>query len=270
MIREPVVSGKFYPSQKSLLEKELLSMIESTEPPAPALGVISPHAGYIYSGSVAGCTLRSVKPVSSYIIMGPNHTGMGAQFAVSGCEYWKTPLGNIKIDSDLRAAIIEHVSLVESDDVSNAAEHSVEVQLPFLQLINKDPFTFVPMVISQGSLDEYRNIGRGIARAVKDLKREGDVVIVASSDMTHYESRDAAKKKDFAAIEAILALDEERLFNTVMSLDISMCGYAPVIIMMAACKALGAKKARLIKYQTSGDVTGDYREVVGYAGMVIS
>ncbi|MCX5685892.1 MAG: AmmeMemoRadiSam system protein B, partial [Candidatus Omnitrophica bacterium] len=158
---------------------------------------------------------------------------------------------------------------IKDDELSHAEEHSIEVQLPILQYLNKN-FKFVPIVISYADLDVYRQIGKALAKSVKDLNLEKDITIIASSDMTHYEPQDAAKKKDSAAIEAILKLDEKELFEKVSSMGITMCGYGPVLIMIAASKALGAKNAKLVKYATSGDVSGDYSSVVGYAGITIS
>lgn len=269
MVRNPFVAGQFYPGSKELLAKEAGSLITDNAKKEDAIGVISPHAGYMYSGQVAGYTLSSIKTKPTYIIIGPNHTGLGSQFSVSVSDAWKTPLGDVGINRALAEAILKNCPLVTSDELAHISEHSVEVQLPLLQMLQKN-FTFVAIVVSVGSLNDYREIGAGIAKAVKEMKIEKDVVIIASSDMTHYESQETAKDKDSKAIDAILNLDEQALVERVEKLDITMCGYAPAAIMIVAAKKLGAKKAHLVKYQTSGDVSGDYSSVVGYAGIVIS
>ena len=269
MVRKAVVAGQFYPGAKNSLSEEIGSLVDKKLTREDAIGAVAPHAGYIYSGRVAGSVFSSIKPRNKYIIMGPNHTGLGKPFGVAGDNSWETPLGEVKIDDELRAAIMRNSKYIKEDDLSHSQEHSVEVQLPFLQYMQKD-FTFVPIVISYSELDTYRAIGKEISSAIKELKIEKSVTIIASSDMTHYESQEEAKRKDSAAINAILKLDEAQLIERVSELDITMCGYAPAAIMIAAAKELGAKKARLVNYQTSGDATGDYSSVVGYAGIIIS
>ena len=201
--------------------------------------------------------------------MGPNHTGDGKPFGMRSAGAWRTPLGEVEVDKELAGAIRENCKYISDDELSHSREHSIEVQLPFLQFIQK-AFRIVPIVISYADLDIYRLVGKAIAKSVKGLGLEKDVTIIASSDMTHYESRRSAEQKDASAIDAILALDEERLAGEVARRDISMCGYAPAAIMIVAAKSLGASAARLVKYQTSGDATGDYSSVVGYAGIVIT
>ncbi|MCM8790318.1 MAG: AmmeMemoRadiSam system protein B [Candidatus Omnitrophica bacterium] len=267
-VRNPVVAGAFYPASKNSLTREVEALIDSKAAREDAIGVVCPHAGYIYSGAVAGSVLSSIKPRKSYIIIGPNHTGLGSQIGLDTSSSWKTPLGDVLIDKPLAEAIKKHSHLVRDDSLSHAHEHSVEVQLPFLQVLQKD-FTFVPLVISYAGLEEYRDVGRALAKAVKELKAEKEVTIIASSDMTHYESQESAKRKDFIAIDAILKLDEKRLLEVVAEYDISMCGYAPAAIMIVAAKELGATKANLVRYQTSGDASGDYSAVVGYAGIIV-
>jgi len=269
MVRNPVVAGQFYPESKESLAKEVKKLIfASIEKKEDAIGVISPHAGYVYSGPVAGATLSSIRSRPVYVIMGPNHTGLGSSFSLSTSDSWITPLGIVKINKTLADKILKNCPEIARDEFAHVGEHSIEVQLPILQVL-QDEFTIVPIVISSGSIEQYGKIGQAIAKAIKELKLEKDVVIIASSDMTHYESQDSAKAKDFEAIDAILKLDEEALVERVGKLDISMCGCAPAAIMMVAAKALGAKKARLVKYQTSGDVSGDYSSVVGYAGIIV-
>jgi len=268
-VRSPVVAGKFYPGTKEALHKTIESMVGVLPGKDDVIGLISPHAGYQYSGSVAGAVLSSVKSKPVYIIIGPNHTGLGAAFSLSKALSWRTPLGDVNVDEGLRGAIIRRSSIIEGDDAAHMAEHSIEVQLPILQVLQKD-FTFVPIIVASDDLRSYRMAGKDIACAIKDLGMEKKVVIIASSDMTHYETDESARVKDKAAIEAILELDEEKLYKRVRQMDISMCGYGPTAIMISASKLLGAKSARLIKYETSADASGDYSSVVGYAGITVS
>lgn len=269
MTRDPVVAGQFYPGTKESLFKTVESLIGEAPRQEDAIGAVSPHAGYVYSGKVAGSVLASISAKSTYVIMGPNHTGLGGPFGLDTSPSWKTPLGEVKTNAALSARIKMNCKHILDDPISHSREHSIEVQLPFLQFMQKS-FTFVPITISLAGLDIYRDIGAAIAKSIRDLELEKDVAIIASSDMTHYETQASAKKKDSAAIDAILRLDEEKLEESVSRLDISMCGYAPTAIMLVAAKALGAKSARLVSYRTSGDASGDYSSVVGYAGILIN
>ncbi|MGB2705847.1 MAG: AmmeMemoRadiSam system protein B [Candidatus Omnitrophota bacterium] len=266
MIRKPVVAGQFYTASPSLLEKEVSGLAGQKKEKIDAIGVVSPHAGYVYSGGVAGEVLSSIKTKPVYIILGPNHTGYGKPFGLDSERAWKTPLGDVKIDDELAGAILKNSKYIKTDRLCHDHEHSVEVQLPFLQFLNKN-FTFIPIVISSADAQTYKEIGCGLAKAIKDAKK--DVTIIASSDMTHYEPHESAKKKDMLAIEKILSLDLDGFLDTIEKYDISMCGFAPTAIMIQASIELGAKKAKLIKYNTSGDTSGDYSQVVGYAGVVI-
>jgi len=198
--------------------------------------------------------------------MGPNHTGMGKPFSIMTEGVWKTPLGNVEIDSELGQRILTLSRYLKDDHVAHLQEHSIEVQLPFLQYFKPD-IKFVPIILGYGTGAVYKEIGRGIARAVKELKRE--VIIMASSDMTHYESQQSVRRKDTQAIEAILELNEDELLRRVQELDITMCGFAPATSLIVAAKELGAARAELVRYQTSGDTTGDYSSVVGYAGIAL-
>ena len=269
MTRNPAVAGQFYPDSQKLLLKQLGSLITNTLPKENAIGVISPHAGYVYSGYVAGAVLGSIihKPV--YLIIGPNHTGLGEPFSIPASDTWKTPLGDVRINTKLASALKKNCRHLKEDETAHLYEHSIEVQLPFLQAMQKD-FTFVPIVVEQADLKTYKEIGRSIAATIKELKMESDVTIIASSDMTHYEAQNSVEEKDKKAISAILELDEDKLITTIKKFDITMCGSAPAGIMLAAAKALGATKAKLVKYQTSGDTSGDFSSVVGYAGIIVS
>ncbi|MFA5145811.1 MAG: AmmeMemoRadiSam system protein B [Candidatus Omnitrophota bacterium] len=268
-VRDPAVAGQFYAGSRNSLLKEAGSLIETGAEREGAIGAVLPHAGYVYSGAVAGSVLSIMKPRTTYIIIGPNHTGMGERFSMAGHRRWKTPLGDVEIDRELSEAILKKCGLIKRDALAHLREHSIEVQLPLLQLSNKGPFSIVPIAASGADIDTYRRIGTALAASVKEAGRSRDVAVIASSDMTHYEERDIAERKDKVAIEAILALDEEMLVRYVEGSDISMCGYIPVAIMLSAVKELGARAARLVRYQTSGDVSGDYTSVVGYAGILI-
>jgi AmmeMemoRadiSam system protein B len=266
MIRKPVVAGQFYTGDEALLAKEVAGLTPQKKDKLDAIGVVSPHAGYIYSGPVAGEVLSSIKPKSTYIILGPNHTGRGKPFGLDLERTWKTPLGEIEINKELGEAILKDSQYVEKDSLCHNYEHSIEVQLPFLQYLNKD-FTFVPIVVSYADRKAYKGVGKELAGAIKGFKK--DVTIIASSDMTHYEPQEKAKKKDMLAIDRILALDIGGFLDTIEKHDISMCGFAPTAVMMQAAVELGAKGAKLIKYNTSGNASGDYSRVVGYAGIVV-
>jgi len=267
VIRKAIVSGQFYPGTEKTLRKKVAELMPNARETINAIGVISPHAGYVYSGPVAGEVLSKIKPKKTYIILGPNHTGQGKPFGLDRDEDWETPLGKVEIDKDLADAILMNSEYVEKDNTSHDYEHSIEVQIPFLQHANRD-FKIVPIVVAASQAKVYKTIGKEIASAVRTMKKE--VTIIASSDMTHYESHESAEKKDKAAIEKILALDIDGFLATIEKYKISMCGYAPTAIMMAAAIELGAKKAELVKYNTSGDTSGDYSAVVGYAGILIN
>ena len=268
MRREAVVAGQFYASGKEALRREVEKLIDLNATREEVIGAVSPHAGYMYSGAVAGSVLSLIKPKNTYIILGPNHTGLGEALGIDKNEVWSTPLGDICINRELADAIKSNCRFVKNDSLSHAHEHSIEVQIPILQVI-QESFKIVPIVVAQAGLEVYRAVGEAIAKSVKDLGMKKNVAIIASSDMTHYESSESAKKKDSVAIDVILSLDEGRLVDIVEEFDISMCGYAPTAIMLSAAKSLGAKTARLIKYQNSGDASGDYQSVVGYAGIII-
>lgn len=266
MIREPVAAGQFYPGSASGLQRMLESMVDDRAARVNAIGLVSPHAGYIYSGMVAGAVISRITFKDIFVLLGPNHTGQGKQFSIMTEGSWITPLGAVEIDNDLANKILALSSYLEEDKAAHAYEHSLEVQLPFLQYFKSD-VRIVPIILAHAKGSVYKKIGKELAGAIKDSKRQ--VVILASSDMTHYEPQESARKKDNKAIDAILSLDEDELLSRVTTLDISMCGYAPVVALISAAKELGATKAELVKYQTSGDASGDYRSVVGYVGIIL-
>jgi len=265
MLRQPAVAGQFYPGTKQSLQKQVERYAVSGAGKIEAVGIVSPHAGYMYSGAVAGAVLSSAKLCETCVIMGPNHTGRGRPFSIMPEGTWSMPSGDCDIDPVLARRILSGSDYLEEDELAQRGEHSVEVQLPFLQFL-KPGVRIVPMVLAEGDIRVYRSIGMQIAAAIKET---GPATIIASSDMTHYEAADEARKKDSMAIEAVLALDERRLVEVVGEYGISMCGYAPVCVMIVAAKELGAKHGKLVKYQTSGDITGDDSSVVGYAGIAV-
>jgi len=267
MIREAAVAGQFYPAWPKELKETIKFMVDKEGAKIDAIGVVSPHAGYIYSGPVAGAVFSHIKFKDTFILIGPNHRGMGKPFSIMTSGSWKTPLGEVEINSELAQAILKASGYLEEDSLAHRYEHSLEVQVPFLQYFKPD-VSIVPIVLSQADPPVYEEIGRALAAAIK--KAGNDAVIVASSDMTHYEPHEKARDKDRQAIEAILDLDAAELVKRINRFNITMCGYAPAISLITAAKALGAKKAELVKYQTSGDTSGDFSSVVGYAGIIIS
>jgi AmmeMemoRadiSam system protein B len=269
MLRSPAVAGQFYPGNEASLVKMLNTLIPVIQPEErkQALAVIAPHAGYIYSGGVAGETFGQVQVPENVIILGPNHTGHGAPVALMDQGAWDMPMGQVPVNKELAAHIAKKSSQIDVDDVAHRFEHSLEVQVPFLQYMQKD-LTIAPIVVSHVSYETCVAVGNGLAAAIKSYGEP--VLMVASTDMTHYESRHSASAKDSLALERIRALDPEGLYNTVVGKRISMCGIMPTTVTLIAALALGAKKAELIRYTDSGETSGDTDHVVGYAGFVIT
>lgn len=266
-MRQPRVAGQFYPASASLLKKMLEQLIEQKVKKETALGLVCPHAGYIYSGKIAACCFSNVKLTKTVIILGPNHTGVGATFSImSQAATWQMPLGNVQVDHSLAKQILQQSRYLQEDLKAHIYEHSIEVQLPFLQYF-LPAIKVVPIVVSDADFDVYDEIGQAIAKVLTKVKAA--CLIVASSDLTHYEPQQKAQKKDDLAIQSILKLDGKGLLKCIEEFNITMCGYGPVVCMLSATKALGAKTARLIKYQTSGEASGDYSSVVGYAGIMV-
>ncbi|MFC1514326.1 AmmeMemoRadiSam system protein B [Candidatus Omnitrophota bacterium] len=263
MIRRAVVSGRFYPAQASELEEFIRTSVPAAVESAPAKAVILPHAGYLYSGKVAVETVASVLPKDKLLILGPNHTGRGAAFAVFSHGAWKTPLGEVAIDS-LTAEKLINKGILEEDTAAHSAEHSIEVQLPIFQVLFNE-FTFIPITCAAADLSVYSRIAGEIREALEE--KADDFLFVASSDMTHYEPGTQAKKKDAYVLEAILNLDIKSFLSRVKEKDVSMCGVAPVGILLEVLKTLGAQTGQLIRYTTSGEINNDHTSVVGYAGV---
>jgi AmmeMemoRadiSam system protein B len=265
--RKAAVAGYFYPGNAYELSRMIAPMVDPRAKKEKALAVVSPHAGYVYSGPIAGAVFSSVVLPETFVILAPSHRPIRSTLALMNDGEWETPLGTVPVASDLANLIIEASKVIKKDPAAHAEEHSLEVQLPFLQHLMQQ-FSFVPINISHAaSFEDLEDLGNAVASGILDSKK--DVLIIASTDMSHYVSREEAKKKDSMAIQQILNLSPRGLYDIVRSEDISMCGFQPVTAALIAAKALGAKKAELIKYATSGDRTGDYREVVGYAGLRI-
>jgi MEMO1 family protein len=266
MIRKAAYAGQFYPASRDELKAMIASFVNPDLEEEDVVGLVAPHAGYIYSGAVTGAVLSRVKFKDTFIILGPNHTGMGAPVSIMTEGTWQTPLGAVEIDTRLAQKILSLSRYLKQDTEAHAREHSIEVQLPFLQFFKPD-VKIVPIVLGVSDLAVFKAVGHEIARTVQELNQE--VVIFASSDMNHYEPQRISQKKDHLAIEAMVAMDADALMTRIGEQDISMCGYGPASVMLTAARDLGAVQASLVKYQTSGDTTGDFNAVVGYAGIMV-
>lgn len=272
LIRKSAVAGYFYPAQKSEIEAMIADWRReqpSLAAKGTSLGAVLPHAGYIYSGRVAAETIFSSRFHDTVLILGPNHTGLGEPYSVMTEGGWQTPLGVVDIDSRIARKLVAESEFLKSDTLAHASEHSIEVIIPLLQAANSQ-IKIVPLVIAHSPGDIYKKIGNEIARLILQNQWQEQISILASSDMTHYEPQELAQRKDSLAIESMVQLDPEGLLDRVAKHHISMCGVGPVVIMMGIVKQLGARHAQLIKYQTSGDVTGERSSVVGYAGLTVN
>jgi AmmeMemoRadiSam system protein B len=266
MIRQPAVANQFYDGNPTRLHYELGKLIGPAKEARSAKAIVAPHAGYMYSGAVAGSAYAQVEIPETVIILGPSHTGVGSPAAVMAKGAWSMPMGTVPISEDLAALMIELSDYLEDDAPAHTYEHSLEVQIPFLQY-RQPNLSIVPVCLKNLSFSVCKDIGSAIAEAVKQAGKP--VLLVASTDMTHYESQEQAEAKDRLAIDKILALDPRGLLETVRGHNISMCGVIPTTVTLVACLALGASSVKLIRYATSGDVTGDYVQVVGYASFII-
>ncbi|NIO17305.1 MAG: AmmeMemoRadiSam system protein B [Deltaproteobacteria bacterium] len=266
MRRKPYVAGQFYPSDPGQLQKELDRLCPQVTEKEDAIALISPHAGYVYSGGVAGSLYAGVRLHDTCIILCPNHSGMGEKCAIMSRGSWTIPFGEIAINEHLADLIKNNSGIVAEDYSAHTYEHSLEVQLPFIYHF-KDTFDFVPIALKSLSVEECRQLGMAIAKSV--VEYEKDVTLVASTDMTHYEPDAVAREKDSMAIERILQLDPQGLYTTVRDRGISMCGYIPTTVVIHGAVELGARSANLVKYATSGEVSGDFQQVVGYAGIYL-
>ena len=278
MIRQPCVSGLFYESDERLLEKNIESLFESIndvdiDDEMNIKSIVVPHAGYIYSGRTACHSfsqLSKEKLPDTFIIIGPNHTGIGNKLSLTTSEKWSTPLGDIDVDVEFINKLNEVDFNSSLDESAHIREHSIEVELPFLQYIarkNNCEFKIVPIIIKYQHPKICKELARNIYSVSKDLNR--NIVIVASTDLTHYEDSDTAKFYDTKVMNAIENMDSQELFKQVVEYDITMCGYGPTITAIEYSKLAGAENAYIMNYSNSGDVSGDYESVVGYTSAVI-
>jgi AmmeMemoRadiSam system protein B len=268
MLRQPVVAGSFYPGESQVLKSELEEYIRFADTKKKVIGLISPHAGYIYSGGCAGKGFGQVEVPDTVIILGVNHSwGLGHPFAVDDHDHWRTPLGDVEIDNELGEKLVVNSEIFGIDNIASSREHSLEVQVPFIQFINPDA-KILPITISSHNIDKLMAGGKEIAQLIKNTT-DSDVLMVASTDMSHQIEAGLAKEKDSKAIDKILHLDPQGLLQVVNEENISMCGAAPTTMMLSAALELKAQKAQIIEYTNSGKATGDYSSVVGYLSMMV-
>lgn len=266
MVRSPAVSGRFYPADPRELARRVDDCTKGAGQRISALGCVVPHAGYAYSGHVAGAVYGALSLPARVILLGPRHFPGGEPLAILSEGLWRTPLGEAPVDGELAAELKRACGLLREDEVAHRSEHSLEVQLPFLQRLIKI-FRFVPIVLGTDRYSALEELGRAVAKVV--AAQPEPVLLVASSDMNHYESDEITRVKDRKAIEKILELDARGLYDTVRREGITMCGYGAAVVLLTAARELGVERAELVRYATSGDVTGDRAEVVGYAGLIL-
>jgi AmmeMemoRadiSam system protein B len=267
MLRQPAVAGRFYPADPAALRADVKSYLSPPQERIRAIGCIVPHAGYIYSGQVAGAVFSRMEIPQRSIVLCPNHTGRGHPLAVMEQGEWQTPLGNVEIDAELAGQLLDAFPALAKDSDAHRSEHAIEVELPFLQVM-RSGVKFVPIAVGTARPLLLENLGDAIANVIQ--KSTSPILIIASSDMNHYEDDATTRVKDRKAIDKILALDPQSLYETVVNESISMCGFGPAVAMLTAAKKLGARKAELVQYATSGDLSGDRDMVVGYAGIIVT
>jgi MEMO1 family protein len=276
-IRRPTVASQFYEGDAEALRAQIAScflnqlgpkklpQINFHSHPRNIVGLISPHAGYAYSGPVAASAFYALaidgKP-DTMVLLGPNHTGFGSGLALMREGVWRTPLGDVEVDSEMADAILHETSIVDVDEVAHRFEHSIEVQLPFLQFLYGNAFKIVPFCFLMQDYASAVEVGRALVEALD----ASNTVVIASSDMTHYESAKAASAKDDSALKAVTDMDAKRFYDTVETQNITACGYAPITALITYANGVNAKAA-LLNYHNSGDVTGDHSSVVGYAAV---
>ena len=267
MLRSPAVAGKFYAGDRDRLKKQVGQYLTSAGHTTEAVGIMVPHAGLIYSGSVAGMVYSGIAMPKTFVMLGPNHTGLGAPVSVMDDGEWEVPTGRVRIDRKLAVKILQNTQLASRDSQAHAFEHSLEVQLPFITCLSSD-ISIVPVAIMSATYDDCLKLAEAVVAAIRSV--DYPVTILASSDMSHFLSDKAARHKDQMALDMILRLDPKGLYDIVKQKRITMCGVLPATVMIIASMALGAGSAKLLRYMTSGEVSGDYDSVVGYAGVVLS
>jgi AmmeMemoRadiSam system protein B len=275
--RRPVVAGQFYERDAEALSLQIsscflnnlgpgkLPKVNFCNRPREIVGLICPHAGYIYSGMVAASGFFELAQdglPDTVIILGPNHTGYGSGISLMREGIWQTPLGNVKVDTELADVILSKTDIIDVDETAHHFEHSIEVQLPFLQYLYGDRFNFVPISFLMQDYTSAVEVGNALIDALTDR----NVVVIASSDMTHYEPAKQAEKNDRQALNAVVELDAYRFYETVETQNISICGYVPITALITYVKGLNAK-AELLSYHNSGDISGNYSSIVGYASL---
>jgi AmmeMemoRadiSam system protein B len=267
-IRPPAVAGRFYPRDPEVLREDVLTYLSQTPPQKAisAVGCLVPHAGYMYSGHVAGAVFAALEIPELCIVLCPNHTGLGSALAIVSEGIWETPLGPVPVASDFATVLKQRCPVLLEDAAAHRSEHAAEVELPFLQILQPQ-LTFVPIALGTRQFAALEHLGLALADTI--AAHRSPVLIVASSDMNHYESDAITRCKDQSAIEPILRLDARTLFDVVTQQHISMCGFGPAVAMLTAAKKLGGVSAELLKYSTSGDISGDRDAVVGYAGIIV-
>ncbi|MBU2541172.1 MAG: AmmeMemoRadiSam system protein B [Candidatus Omnitrophica bacterium] len=269
MLRESVASGKFYPSSAAAIRKQINSLLpKERAQKSSAIAAMLPHAGYIYSGEVAVSVIAQLEIRKNIILLGPNHTGIGKRVSISSKGKWNTPMGDVEINEEIAKAFLSNSEILEEDISAHVYEHCLEVELPILQYFSSD-FKIVPIVVGQISLSEILKLAADLVKTIKTADLVDETLFLASSDMTHYESQQEANSKDKLAISQIEKLSAKGLIEIVSKNNISMCGVYPTAVVIEAARILGAKKAELIKYETSAKASGDYSQVVGYAGLII-
>jgi MEMO1 family protein len=275
-LRTPAVAGRFYPGRADELLREVRGLTSAGEGlRIAAVGCMVPHAGYMYCGGVAGAVYSRVEIPERCVILGPNHTGKGHPLAVMASTTWQTPLGEVRADAELSTLLLRRFPALQEDSAAHRSEHAIEVQLPFLQAL-QSKLQIVPIAVGTSDFHVLRGLGEALADVIVDHydKNRGEnrrekILIIASSDMNHYESDAVTRSKDHKALGRVLGMDARGLWEVVMNEDISMCGFGPTVVMLTAANLLAATSGTLIKYATSGEVSGDYRSVVGYAGVIV-
>ena len=269
MLRLPAVAGQFYPADP----RELTHLIRKFTAPEPGAskasvsGCLVPHAGYIYSGGIAGAVFSRIIFPRRVLVLGVRHSPMGENLAILSEGAWRTPLGDVPVDELLAQTVRTACPGLREDSVAHSREHSLEVELPFLQVL--DPgFSFVPVAVGTLRFDDLQALGMGLAQVLKESREE--ILMLASSDMNHYEPDEITRLKDTRAIERLEAVDAGGLYEVCRKEKISMCGLGPAVAMLTAMKELGVKVGEVVAYATSGDVNGDRKSVVGYAGMIFA
>ena len=272
MIRQPAVAGQFYPARATEITAQLDELIKPKAESQTAIAIVVPHAGWMYSGATAGLLYSSVRIPDHVIMVGPNHHCVGSSYALFDAGAWRTPVGDVPIDEPLAAALLDNCDLLAEDPRAHGGEHSLEVQVPMLHRVNPR-VRIVPVLIGgdwpeSGGREKLREIASAIGQTVREYGKP--ILLLASTDLNHYENQETSNIKDKLVLDAVVNLDEDGLMQRVKDVEVSMCGVAPTYIVIHAAKRLGAKRGTLVDYRTSGDVTGDHSSVVGYGAVVIT